>query len=215
MRRPSGDHAGCVLFDRSLVTSAAGPPASGIRKTWKNPSAAGAMKATSRPSGETASPGASCSEANRCTRCSSPPSRARVTITWRPGPSLATTATCRAVRHPFGVAHLGIHAADGELDGLSSDRAALLIDARDEHHRSMRRPARSVEQEPSSVGRPARPADFGAAPEKADAPRRRIAHRGTQPHVVGLILVRVKGDPLAVGRPAERLVLRYRRVHDR
>ena len=42
IRFPSGDHAGWVLCDGSLVTCRGTPPEIGSRNTWKNPSGAGA-----------------------------------------------------------------------------------------------------------------------------------------------------------------------------
>ncbi len=101
-----------------------------------------------------------------------------------------------------------------QLHRFPGHGAALLIDAGDEHHRPVRRLAGAVEQQPLAVRGPARPADLGAAAQKTDSAWRRIAGGcGPQPDVVGLILVRVERDPLAVRRPAQRLILGRRRMH--
>ncbi len=184
------------------------------------------MNAMSRPSGEAARPGVSCSDANRYTTRSSPPalsdagepgaegpSRASVEITCRPGPSLLITTMCALSASHSAWLTSASSRLKRELHRFPGHRAGLLIDAGDEHHRPVRRLAGAVEQQPLAVRRPARPADLGAAAEKTDSARRRAAGRGPQPDVVGLILVRVERDPLAVRRPAQRLILGRRCVH--
>ena len=122
----------------------------------------------------------------------------------------------RAVGQPFRVADLALDARHGQFARRTGQRAALLIDPDDEHRRRVGARARAVEQQPLAVRRPARPAGLGAAAEEAHARGGASAPPSArpQPHVVGLILVRMERDPLAVRRPAERLILRLRRVDD-
>ena len=63
--------------------------------------------------------------------------------------------------------------------------AGLLIDADDEHRRPVGRGAGAVERQPPAVRRPARPSDFGAASQKADAARLRLSGGRPQPDVSG------------------------------
>src|SRR6185436_18444065 len=104
--------------------------------------------------------------------------------------------------------------ANRNLLRLPRHLAAHLVDASDVGHRLARRLARALEEQPLPIARPSRPADFRAAAEEADAARVSVAAgaRLAQPDVVGLILVRVERDPLAVRRPAQRLVFGIRRV---
>ncbi len=115
----------------------------------------------------------------------------------------------RAVGQPFGMAHVGIDAADRKLLRLRRHVAALLVDADDERDGPVGRAARAVEEEPAAVGRPPRPAGLRATAEKADPTRLALLSIGRlQPDVIGLILVRMERDPLSVRRPAQRLVFR-------
>ena len=218
MRRPVRRPGGLRLV-RSIAGRRRGQ-STGERhpKTWKNPSAAGAMKATSRPSGETASPGASCLGGESMPRDARRRRRGPAVMRsrWRSAALLATTATCLLSGiHSAWLTSASTLADQSARRALESSRRSL-IDARHEHHRSMRRSAR-VRRTGATVRRATSAASRLRRRAREQLTRRGGASptAGRSQHVIGLILVRVERDPLAVGRPAERLILRYRRVHDR
>ena len=103
---------------------------------------------------------------------------------------------------------------DADFARRRHDFSGVLVHLDYVDDRSMGLTAGAVEEQPSSVPRPSRPSGLGAASQHRDPARRRIACRTPQPQVVGLLLVRMEGNPLAVRRPAERLILRRRVVDD-
>ncbi len=113
----------------------------------------------------------------------------------------------RAVGQPLAVADLRVESVDRDRPWRHGDLSAVLVYADYEERRPTGLGIRAIEEHPATVGRPAWPSRFGPATEKADAPSGRAAVSRPQPDVVRLFLVRVIGDPLAVGRPAERLIL--------
>src|SRR4030095_8551874 len=112
------------------------------------------------------------------------------------------------------MAHIDGDAIQGDLASLAGDPAGLLIDPNDVHHAVLGRPIRTVKENPFSVRRPSRPPSLRPTSEKRQAPARLAPLCGSKPDIVGLFFMGVIGSPSAVRRPAERLILGYRRIHD-
>jgi len=121
--------------------------------------------------------------------CGAAPSRATVKI-HASGPSFAARRRGRC-RSALRVADVRVDAATASSSARRYS-AALLVDARDVRDRPVMHAAPPpVEEQPAAVGGPARPTDFGAAPEKLMPARLGLLDvRGLEPDVVRLILVR-------------------------
>lgn len=114
-----------------------------------------------------------------------------------------------AVGHPLGVHQVAIEARGCHLAQRRGDRPRRLIDTNGVGHR-LAAGVRAIQQQRPAIGRPAGPSHFGSPSQHRDAPVRRAAVGRAQPHVVGLLAMRVERHPSAVRRPRHRLVLGVR-----